>query len=774
MGQSAHRLAADLPFESHSAPVRVLLRATYITLRWMLRLVLRGMYRIRVTGLENIPANIPANGPSQPGAGGGALIVSNHVSYIDALLLLAVSPRNIRFLIFDEYYRNPIIQPILRLAGCIPIGGAESPRALVRSMREATAALERGHIVGIFAEGEITRIGRMLPFRRGMERIVRGTGAPIVPVFLEGLWGSLFSFDRGRFFLKMPQRFPYPLAIAVGKPIADSSSTVEARQAVLDLGPKAFALLKPVMKTLGQNFVRNARLHPLRFAMADGRTPDLSFGSALVKSIFLARRLAPVWREQPMAGVLLPPSVGGALVNIAAMLAGKPPVNLNYTASSALMLDAARKCGITRVITSRAFFEKMPGIEPPGEAIFLEDLAANPALSERFLAMAMACLLPWRLLQRALGAGRSASIDDLATVIFSSGSTGDPKGVMLSHFNIDSNVEQMERSFFLRPEDRILGVLPFFHSFGFTVCLWLPMSAGFGVIFHPNPLETATIGKLARDQRVTIMVATPTFMQGYIRRCEAEDFRSLRLVLVGAEKLAARITDAFEKKFGITPLEGYGCTECSPVVAVNTPGFRSEKLVQVGVKRGKIGHPLPGISVRIVDPESGAELPLGSHGLLLVKGPNVMQGYLGDPERTAQVLREGWYNTGDIATMDEDGFLAITGRLGRFSKIGGEMVPHIRIEQELHAAADIDSPTFAVTSVPDSAKGERLMVLHTLAAAELDRVLARFEEAPLPALWRPKRSQFMRVESLPFLGTGKLDLRRVNELALAASEKLQS
>jgi acyl-[acyl-carrier-protein]-phospholipid O-acyltransferase/long-chain-fatty-acid--[acyl-carrier-protein] ligase len=265
------------------------------------------------------------------------------------------------------------------------------------------------------------------------------------------------------------------------------------------------------------------------------------------------------------------------------------------------------------------------------------------------------------------------------------------------------------------------------------------------------------------------MVATPTFLQAYVRRIPAEDLGSLQFVIVGAEKLPQRLADAFEDTFGIRPLEGYGCTECSPVVAVNTRDYRAPGFRQVGAKRGGIGHPLPGMSVRVLDPDSGAPQPIGTPGMLLVRGPNVMQGYLGRAEKTAEVLHDGWYTTGDIAALDEDGFLTITDRLSRFSKIGGEMVPHLKVEEKLHELAEATEQTFAVTSLPDEKKGERLIVLYTLSDDKLKPVLEKFAASDLPALWKPRSSQFVHVEAIPYLGTGKLDLRRIRDLAAQLS-----
>jgi acyl-[acyl-carrier-protein]-phospholipid O-acyltransferase / long-chain-fatty-acid--[acyl-carrier-protein] ligase len=289
------------------------------------------------------------------------------------------------------------------------------------------------------------------------------------------------------------------------------------------------------------------------------------------------------------------------------------------------------------------------------------------------------------------------------------------------------------------------------------------------LVFHPNPLEARAIGALVSQYAVTFLLATPTFLQSYMRRCSPEDFGSLQYVMAGAEKLPERLSIAFEDRFGIRPLEGYGCTECSPAVTVNTRDFRGAQFRQVGAKRSSIGHPLPGISIRILDPETMALAAPGETGLLLVRGPNVMRGYLNRPEKTAEVLHDGWYNTGDIAAVDEDGFIRITDRLSRFSKIGGEMVPHIKVEDKLHEIVGAAEQIFAVTAVPDEKKGERLMVLHTLPEEKLQGCLAQLSKSDLPALWKPRSDQFVRVESLPYLGTGKLDLRKLKQIATEAA-----
>ncbi|MDR3796914.1 MAG: acyl-[ACP]--phospholipid O-acyltransferase [Terracidiphilus sp.] len=746
----------------------------YLLPEWFGRLILffatRTIYRVRVIGRDNFPEKT------------GALLVCNHMSFVDVALLIAATDRPIRFLVFKGIYDHPYVKPLAQMINPIPISSELHPREMLQSLHTASDALRNDEIVCIFAEGQITRTGQMLPFRRGLERIMKDVAVPIVPMNLDGVWGSIFSFERGRFLWKMPHHIPYHVTVSFGKPMPPTSTAIEVRAAVQELQAVAFEARKPRMRTLDRAFVHTARLHPLQFFMADGKTPRLSFASALVKIVFIARRLRREVGEQPMIGLLVPPSAGGALANYALMLAGRVPVNLNYTASNEVIAGSAQQCGIDVVITSRAFLERFPNMIIPGRTLLLEEALAAPRLTEKLAALALAWLMPAGLLKRALGAnrvklqtefatgkGRAAQMDQLATVIFSSGSTGDPKGVMLTHFNIASNISQIMQVFMLDGRDKILGILPFFHSFGFMAGLWLPAVHGVGVVFHVNPLDAQTVGALIEKYNVTLLVATPTFLQAYMRRCTPESFGSLQYVLVGAEKLQERVALAFEDQFGIRPLEGYGCTECSPIVAVNGKDFRAPGVRQVASRRGKIGHPLPGVSVRIVDIDNGQPVPPGTAGMLLVKGPNVMRGYLGKPEKTAEVLHDGWYTTGDIAMMEEDGFLTITDRLSRFSKIGGEMVPHILIEEKLNEFAESAEQVFAVTAVPDEKKSERIVVIHTLPESKLAPVLEKFAQCDLPALWKPKSGQFIHVDAIPVLGTGKMDLRGIKALAMALS-----
>jgi acyl-[acyl-carrier-protein]-phospholipid O-acyltransferase/long-chain-fatty-acid--[acyl-carrier-protein] ligase len=406
----------------------------------------------------------------------------------------------------------------------IPISSEQRPRDMIRSLRTASDALRQDDIVCIFAEGQITRTGQLLPFRRGLERIMKGVDAPIIPVNLDGVWGSIFSFERGRFLWKMPRRIPYPVTVSFGQPMPPTSTAIAVRRAVQELQAEAFEQRKRRMTTLDRAFVHTARRFPLRFMMADGKTPRVSFGSALTKAIYIARRLRPLIGERQMVGMLLPPSVGGALTNYALMMLGRIAVNLNYTASSEVIASCAIQCNVDVVITSKAFVERFPKLEIPGRTVFLEDALQSPRLVEKIVSIAIAWFLPQGLLRLAIGTARSArksNVDDLATIIFSSGSTGDPKGVMLTHFNISSNIQQVSQVFMLGGRDKILGILPFFHSFGFMAALWMPAVNGVGVVYHPTGCES--------DRRIGGQ------LQSHLPDCHADLSASLHAALFTGE-----------------------------------------------------------------------------------------------------------------------------------------------------------------------------------------------------------------------------------------------
>jgi acyl-[acyl-carrier-protein]-phospholipid O-acyltransferase/long-chain-fatty-acid--[acyl-carrier-protein] ligase len=694
------------------------------------------------------------------------LLVCNYISFVDPFLIAACARRLIRFLMYRHFYQTPSTHWLAKSMEAIPVSEGDPPRKIVESLRAAQAHLRQGHLVCIFTEGAITRTGNRLRFRRGFERITRGLSIPIIPVHLDHGRGGIPAYERGHLFPAAvgPTRIPSPVTISFGVPLPPDSTAFDARLAVVKLGAEAFGQRDATQRPLPALFLGVARRNWSRFAMTDSSGRELNFGRALVGAMLFRRLILRQWGNDKTIGVLLPPSAPSALLNIGISMAGRVPVNLNYTASAQAMEAALARCGIQTIFTSEKLLEKVSTPKRPG-MVMIEDAAREFSSRDKVLYALAARLLPLFLLRKWL-LPSGVQLDSLATVIFSSGSTGDPKGVMLSHRNIVSNVESIEQAINVDRTDCLLGILPFFHSFGFTVGLWLPTLVGFPVVYHPNPLESRKIGELARRYRVTLLISTPTFAWDYVRRCTAEDFASLRYAVVGAEKMRPELAVAFKQKFGVDLFEGYGCTELSPVVAAGTAGYSRPNRKQLGNKPGTVGHPIPGVAARVVKPDTLADLGPEQEGLLLVRGPSVMMGYLDEPEKTRQVITpDGWYLTGDIARLDPDGFITITDRLTRFSKIGGEMVPHLKVEDALHKAVGALEPQLVVTSLSDDQKGERLLVLHTELGISVDELLKRLRDSDLPRLWLPKKENFFQVETLPLLGSGKLDLKRVKETA---------
>ena len=720
--------------------------------RFLTVLLTRTLYRIRAIGVDNLPVE------------GGALLVANHVSFADALQILACQQRRIRFLMHRPIYEKHKLRFLFRLMKCIPIAMEDSPKRIVESLRAARKAMDDGYMVCIFAEGALTRNGLMRGFRPGFERIVRGTSHPIIPVYIGGTWGSVFSHYHPQFHARTPIRIPYPVSVLFGRPMPPESSTFDVRQAVQELSCDYYDDRRRTRRPLGRALVAAARRNWSRPALSDTAGRRLTYGRVLTATVALARRIAARTPGESAIGILLPPSVGGALANLAVALLRRTSVNLNFTVSPEAFRSAIGLAGLRTVISSRAFLEKVrPPVEPPG-LVCLEDLIAEITPGRKLAAAIAARLAPAAWIART----RGFRADDVATIIFSSGTTGEPKGVMLTHHNLRSNVEAVTLVFRPRADDTLAAALPFFHSFGYTCGLWFPLLAGMRAAYHPSPLDTGRIAQMVREEQCTALFTTPTFLLGFLRRAQPEDLRRLRHVITGAEKLKPRIAEAFETRFGIRPREGYGTTELSPVAMLSLPDEGEGLYVQSGWKPGSVGLPVPGVAVRIVDPDTGQRLPPGTPGMLTIRGPNVMRGYLNRPDQTAGAIDNGWYWTGDIATVDEDGFVTITDRLARFSKIAGEMVPHMAVEDEYLRALGRAEMVLAVTSVSDERKGERLVVLYTEAAGDPAALHELIEQADIPNLWKPARDAYVFVEAIPMTSTGKLDIKALRSIAAGA------
>lgn len=719
------------------------------SLRLFLLAMVRILFRIRVIGAERIPAT------------GGALLVSNHVSYADALLIGSCTHRFVRFLMWKPYFEFKFAKPFFKVLQAIPIN-PKSPKEMLRALHQASDEMNSGELVAIFPEGELTRTGHVQAFQRGIERITeRSPESPVIPIYLDGLWKHPLSPSGDRALRSWLRALGQVVVVTIGHPIQGPISAAELRQRVLELGSEAVELRKRPDSTLGHRLIVAARRNWFRTAIADSTKKRLNFGEMLTAAILIRNWLNADRAGERSIGLLVPASVGGAIANFGVTLAGRTAVNLNFTAGEENCRAAIEQCNIRTVLTSRVFIQKA-GLTAWPEMVYLEDLRRRFTRTAKIRALMTARLAPKRWIL-----GRIWP-DDVASILFSSGSTGVPKGVELTHWNILSNIDAAGAIFPVNRTDCMLGVLPFFHAFGYTYVLWFPVLNDFRAAFHPNPTDAKIIGELAETHRATFFLTTPTFCVHYLRKCTREQFSSFRYVLVGAEKLRDALANEFHEKFGVAPLEGYGCTELGPVVAVNTPDVNNGT-PQAGARRGSVGRPVPGVSIRIVHPDNFEPIAVGEQGMLLVKGPSRMLGYHSAPEKTAQVLRDGYYITGDLARMDEDGFLYITDRLARFSKIGGEMVPHVRIEEA--AAPVLGSTPCFVTGVVDERRGERLIMLYTASEITSAQIVKHLMETGIAPLWIPKRENVYLVDAIPTLGTGKVDIAKARALAI---EKMRS
>jgi len=471
---------------------------------------------------------------------------------------------------------------------------------------------------------------------------------------------------------------------------------------------------------------------------------DVTYGRALIGALILTRKFMKY--DKGYIGIMIPTSAGCALASVAALMSGRVPVMINYsTGAEKNARYAQEKCSFKTIITSRALLDKIncPVIDG---MVLIEDIMKSVTTGEKLKA-ALRTKLPTGMLLNSIHKGHE---DDNVVILFTSGSEKDPKAVQLTHKNIASNIENFSIHIGIREDDILLANLVFFHVFGLTCNLWLGFVKGLTMVSYANPTEFQTISNIAREERPTMMVGTPSFFWGYLQKSEPGDFTSLRLMVAGADKCPDALREGYRKKHGVTLLEGYGATETSPVVSVNT-------LEQN--RPGSIGKVIPNVQVRIEHLETGKDCAPGEVGKILVKGDLVMKGYLNAPEQTAEVLADGWYNTGDMGFLDKDGYLWHSGRFKRFVKIGGEMVSLVKVENvmEQHLPEGVKC---CVVEIPDDVKGATIVAAVT---SEINKVgLLRRMSQELPNIALPR--QFFIIEDLPMMGTGKIDFRSVTEL----------
>ena len=714
--------------------------------RLVVYLAMNVMYRIRVVGAEHIPR-------------GGALFVANHVSFIDALLVATGSGRMVRFMMFRPYYEARPFHAFFKRLHVIPVETGGSRSGNNASIELARAEIQAGHTVCIFAEGGITRTGNLLEFKRGLERIAGGLDAPIIPVFLDGLWGSMFSFEGGRV-LKRPTRFRHPMQVVFGAPLPSAATAFEVRQAVQALSVDAVELREREFRTLPLAILRGVRRRFSSVLWVDAAGRRVAYGRALLCALALRDELrAEGVRAGDRLALLVPDDARGALASLAALCAGAVPMHLPVQARSGAE-RALRDAGVERVLCLRSYRDALGWGDLAGVRDWLElDLepSAPPGALRRALALR---LLPARAAARLLLDVDTRAVRSTAAVVFSRGTGAPPKAVELSHFNVLSNVRAFRQVFDLQSDDVILGVTPFAHGLGFTGTLCLPILAGLRVVLVADQgLDLAALERTVRAERPSVLFATPGLLERWVEALAPEALEGLRRVVTGGRPLSAALRRRFEERFGVAPLEGYGMSECAPLISLNLPDVAT----QPGSREGTLGHPLPGIAVRVVDPELGTPLPPGATGRLRVRGPNVMSGYLGAAERVAG---GDWYDTGDVACIDAAGFLSVVDRAER-------VLPHPQGDIPLSQLEEAVREVLRAELAGGRELGELCAVvplrgapaiLYVADAVDPDALFERLRASELPSHWLPARASYRPVPALPRLEGGPVDVRRAAAL----------
>lgn len=734
--------------------------------RFLLSFLLTRRYRVDVHGLENLPAQ------------GGVLLLGNHISWVDWAMVQIASPRPVHFVMLKSVYQRWYLRWFFKALGCIPI---ERGSAAENALADVAEQLNAGEVVCLFPEGAISRTGQLGEFRRGYERACKmaNPDVKIVPFYLRGLWGSQFSRSSSK--LKELRNAPLhrSVVVAFGKPLAKDTPADVLKRRIFEQATHSWHHAVDELPTLAEAWIRSVKRGPSEPSLTDTISRPLNASQALTASLLIAKRIRKLNPGQNV-GLLLPTSSAGVLTNMATLLAGKTVVNLNYTASQTALASALAQAEIGAVFTSRRFVEKLAqrGLNVSQllentQTIYLEDVKASIGSIERASTWLAVRLLPTWVLQRLFCYSNDA--DATAAILFSSGSEGEPKGVMLSHRNLMANIKQTSDVLNTQSNDVVMGSLPLFHAFGLTVTQLLPLIEGLPLVCHADPTDAPGIAGAVAKHKATIMFGTSSFLRLFARSQKVHPLmlESLRIVVAGAEKLDENVRTSFALKFHKPVYEGYGATEIAPVASVNLPDAMGVHYQQVqrGSKLGTVGMPLPGTSFKIVKPENYDELPTGEAGMILISGPQVMQGYLNDPQRTTAAIKEldgqRWYVTGDKGFIDEDGFLTLIDRYSRFAKIGGEMISLSAVEAAVKATLDDQQTVLMAVNIPDSRKGERIVLLSEtpLDAKAVKAAMQANGDQPMmiPSHW-------LTVETIPHLGSGKADFAGAKRLAQAQLE----
>lgn len=734
----------------------------------LLRTVFRAYYMFRydlkITGNENIPIEGPV------------LLIGNHTSAIDWILLQMASPRSLRMAVNEDKSEHGFSRWILRLLGAIRINRRNPEPA----MAEIRKALLHGEAVVVFPEGELSKSCHIGRFSIDYSSAIRDTDVKLIPFYIQGVWGGKESYASES--VSFGTRLTRIVSIAFGKEFPADTAPAKLRNILRELSMSAWAKSLSYYPTIVPFFLAAAKRRVRHRVAIYSPLGNHLTGYGLVRLVLnFSRAIRKISHREKNVGFMLPPSPEGISLMLSIWSAGKTSVNLNYTSGVESVLKCVERTEIQTVFTSRAFLDKLQKrgqdyfvLGKVAKLVCVEDLEKSVGFLHHVLAFVAAVALPSRLLEFFFV--KSVKPDDVAVILFSSGSEGTPKGVMLSHRNLVSNTQQANAVFTLRPNDVMLAELPIFHSFGLTVTVLLPLFEGIPLVTCAEPTDVKTIARVCAEFRVSILVGTPTFLRavGLNRWVHPMCLKHLRLVLSGAERLRPEIRDLFARKFKKEIYEGYGCTETAPIATFNTEDVLLDDFLTMEPcsNLSSVGMPIPGVGVKIIDPVSNRELFQGEEGMILIGGPQVMKGYFKDPERTKNVILEigghRWYKTGDKGKLDEDGFVIIVDRYSRFAKLGGEMISLGAVEGKLNETKILEGFDFIIVAIPDEIKGERIVLLYS-GEKDADEILRELRKSGIPQLMIPGAA--FRVPHVPKLGSGKADFTTAKKMAVELCAK---
>ncbi len=728
------------------------------TVRTLLRLVFN-RYRIRVQGVQNIPNEGPV------------LLVGNHHSFIDWAMIQMASPRPLCIASNKDHFERWYLRAILKRLGMIRIDNRH-PATAMEKIHEALLA---GKAVVIFPTGEVSKSPHVEPFNIDYSKAIEGTEASIIPFYIQGLWGSNFSYSGSDMYGASSDR---AVTVAFGEAIPATTPPNEVRAIVRKVSIDAWKYAVDFTRPIAESWIRTCKRYvkngPAIYSPDGGHLSGYKLmGAVMAFRCLLKKKLG---KKEQNVGIMLPPSPAGVIVNLALWVMGKTNVNLNYTSSVDNVKFCCERADVKTIITSRQFVEKLKGrgndfsqvASDKVRLFYAEDLMKEIPKAKIAFFLVLCVMMPSWMIRMVFC--KRTSMDDNGVIVFSSGSEGTPKGVELTQRNLMGNIQQLACILNVSRGDVMLSELPLFHSFGLTVTTLLNLTEGCPIVAVADPTDVKTMARVCCEFHVTLMVATPTFLRAFTvsRYVHPLVFKSVRLIIAGAEAMRPELSTAFRLKFGIEVLEGYGCTETAPVASTNTENtlMNDYTTLQVNNKPGTVGPALPGTQFLIVDPDTNEPLPTGEAGMILIGGCQVMKGYLKDPDRTNSVIvmKDGirYYRTGDKGYLDQDGFLTIVDRYSRFAKLGGEMVSLGAVEKKIQDTKVLEGLDYLVTTVPDAAKGEKIVLLYQ-GEMESKQLLSELRANDFPPIMLP--SAAFPVEKVPKLGTGKADFTAAKKLA---------